>query len=48
MQDGCLTEWVKTNSFTTGERSIGPKESKAECVKAVEESCPDHDLANVP
>lgn len=46
--DGCMTEWVRTNFFTDGEISLGRRASKAECVKAVLDNCPEHDLANVP
>lgn len=46
--DGCHSEWVKTNFFTSGERNIGSFPNRASCVQAVLTECPDHDLANVP
>lgn len=46
--DECLGNWVRTNQYGSGERSIGPVSSRAECTQKVKSECPGFDLANVP
>lgn len=44
---GCLTDMYRTNYFTDGEQNIGSFDSVAQCVQAVKDQCPEHDIANV-
>ena len=44
---GCLTDWYRTNYFNEGEQSIGSFDTVAQCVQAVKDQCPEHDIANV-
>lgn len=44
----CMGDWFKTNYFGSGERSVGPVQSRAECINKVRSDCPaEFDLANM-
>lgn len=45
--DQPIGDWVVTNHFGAGERSIGPVSSASECIAKVRSDCPEFDLANM-
>lgn len=43
---GCLGDWVTTNAFGSGEKSIGPIVGHSNCVEKARQECPEFDLVN--
>jgi hypothetical protein len=43
----CIGDWVRTNGFGAGERSVGPVANRSECIDKVRTDCEGFDLANM-
>jgi hypothetical protein len=44
--DGCISAWVETNAYGSGEYFVGAVSSRAQCVEKAKAECPEFDLAN--